>query len=502
MTISEQSKLELLSFDIEKLPLSEDGTAMVDFYVHLPRNDKFIRFVLKGDRFGSKHGTMLKQHAEPMVFCKFDAFQAHCNGFSIPESEHNRLVQEFAEDPEKFRKNYPHLVLPPNISNKSQANETEEESSRKRLDPADEKSSKLILLGKNGENKSSASELQTFKTTPEELEALKAAKEKTVFSANNDLATPPKKKKSNKEDEGSSKQSHTTYYEDQSSSRHTIVHEEEDYSGSRKSLTEPNPNDAATLDEMMSQFGQEQGSYLTKTITGELQSIFKGLTDSNTSVMNLEESPIEEISSNLLQLIAPEVEKLRDYLINIPNYVGVMNDSAALTAITTLVCMARGQTSRSIFREMSYAVLLMDIALGSLDEEGYKTYFLNPNSLSEAQKKIVFNHPRAAYELVQKRFKNLPDIVGQLILGHHELFSGKGYPRKVRSELLAPLVRLLAFAVDVFEIMKRAHFKGEKVSIMAAVESLLNADVAPHQRRHNIVLMREVHAYLKADQEN
>ena len=216
---------------------------------------------------------------------------------------------------------------------------------------------------------------------------------------------------------------------------------------------------------------------------------------------NLEESPIQDIASNLLEVIAPEVEKLRDHLKKIPDYVGVMNDSAALTAITTLVCLARGQTSRSIFKEMSYAVLLMDMSMTSLDDEAYKNYFINPDALSEKQKKIVFTHPRASYELVQKKFKNLPDIVSQLILGHHELFNGKGYPRKVRSELLAPLVRILAFAVDIFELMKRNHYLGKKLSIVDAVDSLLNADVPPHLRRHNVVLMREVYQYLTVDPE-
>ncbi len=470
MAIPEDKKLELIKFEIEKIPLNADGTALVDFYVHLPRNDRYIRFVLAGDSFGENQTRMLQKHKEPIIFCKYEEFVAEHSGFAIPPSEHNKEVLEIFQGSGQISENLPHLIFEANPTPTS-----DQEAGSTNNQPPHLK----IIRGDDAD-------LHTHKN------------QKMVFKGSNDLASREKGKFLT--DETSSRQSHGPS-EDEPSSRHTRLYQEEDYSGSKQSLSTANTNDGESMENMIAQFGQEKSSYLKKTITNELKSAYKQLHSESPATINLEESPIQDIASNLLEVIAPEVEKLRDHLKKIPDYVGVMNDSAALTAITTLVCLARGQTSRSIFKEMSYAVLLMDMSMTSLDDEAYKNYFINPDALSEKQKKIVFTHPRASYELVQKKFKNLPDIVSQLILGHHELFNGKGYPRKVRSELLAPLVRILAFAVDIFELMKRNHYLGKKLSIVDAVDSLLNADVPPHLRRHNVVLMREVYQYLTVDPE-
>ena len=302
-------------------------------------------------------------------------------------------------------------------------------------------------------------------------------------------------------DEGSSKQSHLQKDDgDELSSRQSHMKPEEDYSGSRQSMIDPQAQEEASS-KMQMQFGNDNAAFLKKAISKELADVYSSLNDESTAAINLEDSPIAELTEKLMDVVAPEVEGLRNHLKQIPEYVGVMDDSAAVTSIATLFCMAKGQTSRSIFREVSYACLFLDLSLAKFNERDWVNYYINPNSLNNELKKLVFAHPRASYQIIQAKFKNLPDIVGQMILGHHELFNGKGYPRKVRSELLAPLVRILAFAVDVFETMKRNYLKGKKVSLEQAVSSFVHAEVEPHQRRHNIVLMRDILEYLQNDEE-
>ncbi|MEO5668313.1 MAG: HD domain-containing phosphohydrolase [Bdellovibrionota bacterium] len=248
---------------------------------------------------------------------------------------------------------------------------------------------------------------------------------------------------------------------------------------------------------MLTHFGKESADFLKKPIAIELKHIISELVAPSIAQINLEDSPINELTDQLVRVIAPEVENLRSYLKQIPQYLTMMDDSSAITAIATLFAIARGQSSRSVFKDLSYACLFMDISMSDFGDQAWKTYFLQPDALSEEQKNKIEGHPRRSSELVQKRFRNLPDIVNQLILGHHELFNGKGFPRHLRSEMLAPLVRILAFAVDVFEFMKSQHMQGEFCTLSEAVEYYVNEPVEPHMRRHNTVLCREIADFIR-----
>lgn len=265
-----------------------------------------------------------------------------------------------------------------------------------------------------------------------------------------------------------------------------------DATSSRQSHGVPSEDTAALV-----QFGKESAEFYKKPIAQELSKIYQDLITPSPAKLNLEDSPINDLADRLVDTIAPEVANLRAYLKSIPQYVGMVNDSAAITAIATLFAIARGQSSRSVFKDLSYACLFMDISMAEFPEESWRIYHLTPEKLREEDKKRIQQHPRRSAELVQKRFRNLPDIVSQLIVGHHELYNGKGFPRQLRSELLAPLVRILALAVDVFEYMKREHLRGEVCSLEEALEYFLFESVEAHLRRHSTVLCREVADYFK-----
>jgi len=265
-----------------------------------------------------------------------------------------------------------------------------------------------------------------------------------------------------------------------------------DTTSSRQSHGVPAEDNSALV-----QFGKESAEFYKKPIAQELSRIYQDLITPSPAKLNLEDFPINELADRLVKTIAPEVASLRSYLKSIPLYVGMVNDSAAITAIATLFAIARGQSSRSVFKDLSYACLFMDISLAEFPQDLWRVYHLSPQKLSEEDKKRMQQHPRRSAELVQKRFRNLPDIVSQLIVGHHELYNGKGFPRQLRSELLAPLVRILALSVDVFEYMKREQLRGEVCSLEEALKYFLFESVEPHMRRHSTVLCREVSDHFK-----
>jgi hypothetical protein len=247
---------------------------------------------------------------------------------------------------------------------------------------------------------------------------------------------------------------------------------------------------------MLTLFGQDDSEFLRAPIASVLKGIYDEMSASDIAHIRLEITPISELTDRLVKVIAPEVETLRNYLHAIPQYRTIMHDSAAITTIATLFAIALGHTSRNVFKNLSYACIFMDISLAELSEESWKTYYLDPERLSKEDARRVRSHPERSTDLVQKRFRKLPDVVLQMILGHHELFNGKGFPRGHRSEKLAPLVRALALSVDVFEFMKRAHLRGEPCDLEGAVNHFVNEAAEAHHRRHNLTLCREISEYL------
>jgi hypothetical protein len=248
---------------------------------------------------------------------------------------------------------------------------------------------------------------------------------------------------------------------------------------------------------MLMQFGKESAEFLKKPIAHELSKIFYEVILPNPGEFTLEDTPIAEMSSRLLDIIAPDVDNFRSHFRRIPQYLSVMDDSAAVTTIAVLYAVALGQTSRSVFRDLSYACLLMDFALLDLSAENWNLYYQNRSQLSPEMLTKVQNHPRRSYEIVQKKFTRLPEIVGQLILGHHELFNGRGYPRGIRSELLAPLVRMFACAVDTFEIMKQESLHLSNPSLLEVLSRFIaSSGTQPHERRHSLTLVRQIHQFL------
>ncbi len=253
---------------------------------------------------------------------------------------------------------------------------------------------------------------------------------------------------------------------------------------------------------MLMQFGKESADFLKKPIAQELSKIFNEVILPNPGQFTLEDTPIAEISTRLLDIIAPDVDNFRSHFRKIPQYLSVMDDSAAVTAIAVLYAVALGQSSRSVFRDLSYACLLMDFSLLDMSAENWHLYYNDQSKLSPEIVAKVQNHPRRSYEIVQKKFTKLSEIVGQLIIGHHELFNGRGYPRRIRSELLAPLVRMFACAIDTFEVMKRESLDLSNPSLIEVLEKFMATDgVQPHERRHSLTLIRQIHDFLTQPQE-
>ncbi len=250
------------------------------------------------------------------------------------------------------------------------------------------------------------------------------------------------------------------------------------------------------LDTIKKLFGSEKAEVLSEPIDNQLKDIYKDIGGSKPGNLSLQDSRLEKLSEKICSIVSPEVGDVRAHLKNIPSFVSIMDESSAISTLAILFAVAQGQKTRGVFKDLSYACLLMDISLVGVNDDLKKKYLLNPGTLTDAERILLEAHPRKSHAVVMEKFKNLPEIVGQMILGHHELFSGRGFPRKIRSDLLPPVVRILAFAVDVHHQMKQAELLGQEVTVESIVEAFTDSKIEPHLRRHNIELCRKILKYM------
>jgi HD-GYP domain-containing protein (c-di-GMP phosphodiesterase class II) len=211
---------------------------------------------------------------------------------------------------------------------------------------------------------------------------------------------------------------------------------------------------------------------------------------------------MEMIADTVLSEVAPDVDDLRKFLVQNAKYLMVMADSSAIASIAVMTALAHGFDSRAIFRDLALAAILMDAPLVEMGEAKLAQYYKDPTSFSEDEDaKIVRNHPVVAAQAVTIRIKTFSQTVLQLITGHHELYNGKGFPRNTRSEMLPPVVRSFALAVDVFEVMKREKLSGKDITVLDATDVLREKEVEAHLRRHNQKLVTSLANFIKSNME-
>ncbi len=97
--------------------------------------------------------------------------------------------------------------------------------------------------------------------------------------------------------------------------------------------------------------------------------------------------------------------------------------------------------------DLALAGLLHDIGIAELPAElQFKPYEeMNPD-----EKKLYHKHPEMSINLVRRRKIVVPEIVSKMILQHHELFNGEGFPNGYFGDRICKEAQVLALA-DKFD---------------------------------------------------
>lgn len=392
MGASEDDKSRFRSVRPEIAPKNNEGESLVDLYVYLPRNRKFIKWVQKGEHVDPSHVKKIKNHSDP----HFYTIENDVDDDTLINNGKIHNIDEYMEF-------------------KSENNEEAED--------------------------------KVFQGVTQEYESARLA------------VDPNSPKTKHKDDEA------------------------------RKSNSQINH-----LESLKMLYGDDTAEALAEPIDSQLKQIYQEIGSSKPGNFTLQDSGLEVLSEKLCNIVSPEVGDVRNHLKSIPAFVSIMDESSAISALAMLFAIAQGQKARGVFKDLSYACLLMDISLVGHDSLKNRWY-ADPAVLKDEEIAILESHPRKSQAVIMEKFKNLPEIVGQMILGHHELFNGRGFPRKIRSDILPPVVRILSFAVDVYYHMKNAEFNGKNASVEEIIESFIDPKVEPHLRRHNVSLCKKILKY-------
>jgi len=92
-----------------------------------------------------------------------------------------------------------------------------------------------------------------------------------------------------------------------------------------------------------------------------------------------------------------------------------------------------------------------------------------PGRLSDAEFTIIKTHPQVGYDILKEA--ELPDVVAQVVLQHHERLDGSGYPQRLSGDDILPEAQILAVA-DVVEAMSSHRPYRPALGIDAALKEV------------------------------
>jgi hypothetical protein len=116
--------------------------------------------------------------------------------------------------------------------------------------------------------------------------------------------------------------------------------------------------------------------------------------------------------------------------------------------------LARGLEwhSKVTLEKLVYAAVLHDVTLATKPHlqrlTNLSQFEAARATLSEEEQKLYLQHPREAAVLLKGNFKFAPPETEVLVLQHHEMPDGTGFPGKIQADRLSPLVQLFVITHD------------------------------------------------------
>ncbi|MEO1596023.1 MAG: HD domain-containing phosphohydrolase [Pseudomonadota bacterium] len=154
-------------------------------------------------------------------------------------------------------------------------------------------------------------------------------------------------------------------------------------------------------------------------------------------------------------IAAAEAELVRNSGISVSDTVHTLLQTLALTdPYTSNHSRSVAVLSRRLAQSLGYDALWSHhVYLGALIHDIGKisvpiSILNRPGRLANAEMNLIKLHPDTGYTLI--RDLNLPDVIGEIVLQHHERLDGTGYPRGLKGDAIGSAARIVGVA-DVVE---------------------------------------------------
>ncbi|MDP1526792.1 MAG: DUF3391 domain-containing protein [Rhodocyclaceae bacterium] len=147
--------------------------------------------------------------------------------------------------------------------------------------------------------------------------------------------------------------------------------------------------------------------------------------------------------------IAGELAEI--FLVEQNPYIHLMGDNIAdesayfhslnVTILALILARALSVDSEEVMRDIAQGAVLHDIGKAMMPSQ----VLLKDEELTGAETKLLQMHPGYGIKLMQP-VATLPNRVREIILFHHEMIDGSGYPKGIKADTLDQAVRIVAIA--------------------------------------------------------
>lgn len=157
-------------------------------------------------------------------------------------------------------------------------------------------------------------------------------------------------------------------------------------------------------------------------------------------------------------------------------YIHLMGDNVAdesayfhclnVTVLSLILAKALGIHDSDAMRDIAQGALLHDIGKALIPSQ----VLLKDEDLTPAEAKLLCMHPGYGLKILQP-VEDLPRPVREIILFHHEMLDGSGYPKGLKGDAISQAVRIVAIA-NAYDnlcnqrLAKRSRTPSEALSFM------------------------------------
>ena len=139
--------------------------------------------------------------------------------------------------------------------------------------------------------------------------------------------------------------------------------------------------------------------------------------------------------------------------------------------------------------DLALAGLLHDIGIAELSAE---IQSLDPSELSPEQLIQYKKHPEMSVNLIKARKIIVPEIVTKIILQHHELYNGSGFPNGLFGDRICKEAQILAIA-DRFDYLTALKDGKPLLTPLEAIEQLRKEQLNdPSKIHYNVELLKQI----------